>query len=166
MGCDQRDLSPPAQSRVRSGTVTGKNGGRYARTLREFGLGAEDLAAWRESSLPDEAFEDWLIDRAARRPSRARARQAYSAEDIHAFARNAILDILVLGANDHLLEIGCGGVSCSATRLRATVTGVDHSEEMVELARGRAPGAEVVHATAEACHSPTGPSPASRCPSS
>src|SRR5205823_9682272 len=41
---------------------------RVTETLRAFGLGDEDLAAWRESSLPEEGFADWLTDRVARRP--------------------------------------------------------------------------------------------------
>ena len=40
-----------------------------AEVLRAFGLGEEDLEAWRAAALPDEAFEDWLTDRVARRPS-------------------------------------------------------------------------------------------------
>jgi SAM-dependent methyltransferase len=125
---------------------------RYAKTLREFGLGEEDLVAWRESTLPDEAFEDWLTDRIARRPSGLRARQVYGAEDVHDFARRAILDVLVLGANDHLLEVGCGGglLLRDALATGARVTGLDHSEDMVELARDRAPGAEMVHSKVEA----------------
>jgi SAM-dependent methyltransferase len=125
---------------------------RYAKTLREFGLGEEDLAAWRESTLPDEAFEDWLTDRIARRPSGLRARQVYGAEDVHDFARRAILDVLVLGPNDHLLEVGCGGglLLRDALATGARVTGLDHSEDMVELARDRAPGAEMVHSKVEA----------------
>jgi ubiquinone/menaquinone biosynthesis C-methylase UbiE len=115
-------------------------------------LGEEDLAAWRESSLPDEAFDDWLIDRIARRPSGTRARQVYGAEDVHDFARRAILDALVLGPSDHLLEVGCGGglLLRDALATGASVTGLDHSREMVDLACGRAPGAEVVYAKAEA----------------
>ena len=87
--------------------MNGKAAGPHAETQREFGLGEADLAAWQESSLPDEAFEEWLVDRAARRPSGPRARQVYGA------------------------------------------TGLDHSAEMVDLARDRATGAEVVHSKAE-----------------
>jgi hypothetical protein len=68
---------------------------RYANILREFGLGEEDLAAWRKSRLPDEAFEDWLTDRVARRPSGTRAREVYGSDDVHGFARRAILDMLL-----------------------------------------------------------------------
>jgi len=125
---------------------------RYTNILRDFGLGEEDLAAWRKSSLPDEAFEDWLTDRVARRPTGTRAREVYGADDVHDFARRAILDVLVLGEGDDLLEIGCGGglLLREALATGARVTGLDHSEEMVELARDRAPRAGMVHAKAEA----------------
>jgi SAM-dependent methyltransferase len=122
-----------------------------ARTLRSFGLGDEDLAAWERSGLPGEAFDDWLTDRVARRPSGTRARATYGAEEVHDFARRAILDALALRSGDHLLELGCGGGlllrDALATGTRAT--GVDHSEEMVRLARERAPRAHVVLARAE-----------------
>jgi SAM-dependent methyltransferase len=124
---------------------------RRAETLREFGLGDEDLEAWRESGLPGEAFVDWLTDRIARRPGGSRAREVYGAEDIHDFARRAILDALALGPRDHLLELGCGGglLLRDALATCAAATGLDHSEEMVDLARERAPGAEVVLGRAE-----------------
>jgi SAM-dependent methyltransferase len=113
--------------------------------LRDFGLGDEDQAAWERSGLPPEAFEDWLTDRVARRPAGARARAVYGAEDVHDFARRAILDALALGPHDRLLEIGCGGglLLRDALASGAAVTGLDHSEEMVRLARERS-GAEVV----------------------
>lgn len=127
-----------------------KDVNRYEETLRTLGLDDEDLAAWRESSLPDEAFEDWLTDRVARRPSGSRARQVYGADDVHDFARRAILDALALGPGDHLLELGCGGglLLRDALETGARATGLDHSDEMVELARERAIGAQVVLATA------------------
>jgi SAM-dependent methyltransferase len=119
--------------------------------LSRFALGDEDLAAWRASGLGDEAFEDWLTDRVARRPSGSRARQVYGAEDVHDFARRAILDALALAPGDHLLEVGCGGglLLRDAVALGAGATGLDHSAEMVSLAAERAPGAEVRLARAE-----------------
>ena len=84
-------------------------GGGPEETIREFGLGDEDLTAWRASGLADQAFVDWLTDRVARRPSGSRARQVYGAEDVHDFARRAILDALALGPGDHVLDLGCGG---------------------------------------------------------
>jgi SAM-dependent methyltransferase len=116
-----------------------------------FGLRDEDVAAWRASGLPRQAFEDWLTDRVARRPVGARARDVYGADDVHDFARQAILGALALGPGDRLLDIGCGGglLLRDALATGATATGLDHSEEMVELARERAPGADVVLGDAE-----------------
>jgi SAM-dependent methyltransferase len=70
----------------------------------------------------------------------------YGAEDVHDFARRAIRDVLALGPSDHLVEPGCGGglLLRDALASGANATGLDHSEEMVELARERAPGAEIV----------------------
>jgi ubiquinone/menaquinone biosynthesis C-methylase UbiE len=70
---------------------------------------------------------------------------------VHDWARRAILDALALGPGDHLLEIGCGGglLARDAFATGAAVTGIDHSEEMVELARANAPGAELLVASAE-----------------
>lgn len=125
--------------------------GDYVERLRAFGLGDEDLAAWRESGLDDEAFDDWLTDRVARRPSGSRARRVYGAEDVHDFARRAILAVLALSPDDHLLEVGCGGglLLREAQASGAHVRGLDHSQEMVELARARAAPAEVVLGEAE-----------------
>jgi SAM-dependent methyltransferase len=119
--------------------------------LSALGLGEEDLAAWQQSGLPDEEFDDWLTDRLARRPGGSRALEVYGAEDVHDFARRAILDALRLQPEDELLELGCGGglLLRDALATGASATGIDHSEEMVELARRRAPGARVVLGRAE-----------------
>jgi ubiquinone/menaquinone biosynthesis C-methylase UbiE len=124
---------------------------RVSDTLQRFGLGDEDLAAWRETRLPEEAFDDWLTDRVARRPTGSLARQVYGALDVHDFARRAILDVLALGAGDHLLELGCGGglLLREALDTGARVTGLDHSAEMVDVASERAPGAQLVLSRAE-----------------
>jgi SAM-dependent methyltransferase len=125
--------------------------GRDAEALHAFGLGAEDFAAWRESGLPDDAFDDWLTDRVARHPRGSWARQVYGADDVHEFARRAILDALRLEPGDRMLELGCGGglLLRDALAAGASATGLDHSEDMVELARRQAPGANVVLARAE-----------------
>lgn len=74
----------------------------------------------------------------------------YGADDIHDFARRAILGALALGPADRLLEIGCGGglLLREALATGAAATGIDHSEEMVVLATERAPGATVLQAEA------------------
>jgi SAM-dependent methyltransferase len=122
----------------------------YAEALRNFGLGNDDRRAWEESGLPAEAFADWLTDRVARRPTGRRAREVYGDDNTHDFARRAILGALALSREDHLLDVGCGGglLLRDALAAGATATGVDHSEEMIRLARDRAPGAEVVLGTA------------------
>ncbi|HTP18846.1 MAG TPA: class I SAM-dependent methyltransferase [Solirubrobacteraceae bacterium] len=124
----------------------------YRERLRAFGLGEDDLAAWTHSGLGDDAFHDWLTDRVARRPAGPRARAVYGADDVHAFARRAILDALMLAPDDHMLEVGCGGglLLRDALASGARATGLDHSEDMVKLARERAPGAELVLAGATA----------------
>src|SRR5439155_13315635 len=129
----------------------GAKAGPHAEVLRAFGLGDEDLAAWREAGLSDEEFEGWLTDRVARRPAGCRAREVYGADDIHDFARRAILDALALAEEDRVLDIGCGGglLLRDALAAGARVTGLDHAEEMVSLARERAPGAEIVLGSAE-----------------
>ena len=120
-------------------------------TIARFGLGDEGLAAWRAAGLPEDRFADWLTDRVARRPAGARARAVYGADDVHAFARRAILDALRLGAGDRLLDIGCGGglLLRDAALTGARVTGLDHSQEMVALARERAPDAQTLLGDAE-----------------
>lgn len=86
--------------------------------------------------------------RDGRRGSRARA--VYGADDVHDFARGAILEALELGPRDALLEIGCGGglLLREALKAGAHATGLDHSEEMTRLAGERAPGARIVGADA------------------
>ena len=120
-------------------------------TIARFGLGEEGLAAWRAAQLPEDRFDDWLTDRVARRPTGARARAVYGADDVHDFARRAILDALDLRPGDRLLDVGCGGglLLRDAAGTGAVLTGLDHSEEMVRLARERAPGAEVMLGQAE-----------------
>ncbi|HEY5316338.1 MAG TPA: methyltransferase domain-containing protein [Solirubrobacteraceae bacterium] len=119
--------------------------------LEAFGLGPDDRAAWQATGLAQDALEEWLTDRVARRPTGPRARAVYGAEDIHDFARRAILDALGLGPGDRLLEIGCGGglLLRDALGTGAAATGLDHSEEMVRLARERAAGATIVLGSAE-----------------
>jgi SAM-dependent methyltransferase len=122
-----------------------------AQVLARLGLGEDDLAAWHDSGLDPDAFDDWVTDRLARRPAGRRAREVYGADEAHDFARRAILDALALGPGDRLLEVGCGGglLLRDALATGASATGIDHSEDMVALARERAPGAAVMPAAAE-----------------
>jgi len=141
---------------------------RYQETLRGFGLGGEDVAAWRGSGLPEDAFDDWLIDRVARRPTGSRARRVYSAEDVHDFARFAILEALALGAGDHLLEIGCGGGCCCATRCEpaAGQPGSITATRWFSWRASELPAQRLCSPKRSGCRSPTTHSARWRCPSS
>lgn len=130
---------------------TGPERERVEHLLREFQLGEDDRAAWEASGLEAGGFDDWLTDRVARKPAGARARGVYGAEDAHDFVRKPILRALALSPADRLLEIGCGGglLLRDALATGAAATGLDHSAEMVDVARGNAPGAPLVMADAE-----------------
>ena len=85
---------------------------------------------------------EWRIDRftdkLARRPHGRRARATYGADDVHSFAWPDVLAGLSLGPEDRLLDVGCGGGVFLRHAQRETgcsVQGVDHSREMVRLAR-------------------------------
>jgi SAM-dependent methyltransferase len=112
---------------------------------------AEHVAAALSRAATSEALADWMTDRIARRPTGARARAIYRDPEDHKPGFRAILDALELGPGDHLLEIACGGGVLLAWALETgcRATGLDHSEEMVRLAREVAPGAEVVLGKAE-----------------
>jgi len=80
---------------------------------------------------------DRVTDRRARRPSGKRAREVYGAPDVHEEMRRAVLAALAPGPDHRLLDVGCGGgvLLRDALATGATAAGVDHSEEMVTLAR-------------------------------
>ena len=80
---------------------------------------------------------DWVTDRRARRPSGTRAREVYGAPDVHEEMRSAVLAALDPGPEDRLLDIGCGGgmLLRDALATGATAAGIDHSPDMVRLAR-------------------------------
>jgi SAM-dependent methyltransferase len=120
--------------------------------FRAFGLEDEDRTAWADAGLPGRAFQGWLTDRVARRPTGARARAVYGSATVHDFARRAILGALELTPADHLLDVGCGGGQLlrEARATGAAATGLDHSDEMVALARETAPGADVILGSAGA----------------
>ncbi len=79
---------------------------------------------------------DWLTDRGARRPSGA-ASASYRDPTHHRPSFGAILEGLDLGPDDVVLEIGCGGGAFLEQALRSgcRAQAVDHSPEMVRLAR-------------------------------
>ena len=95
---------------------------------------------------------DRMTDRVARRPHGRSARQTYGADDVHSWAWDPVLDALQLTPDDALLDVGCGGgvFLRRALETGCGAVGVDHSKDMVQLARevtgGRAP---IVQASAD-----------------
>lgn len=95
---------------------------------------------------------DRMTDRVARRPHGRAARKTYGADDVHSWAWGPVLDALQLTPDDALLDVGCGGgvFLRRALETGCDAVGVDHSKDMVQLAReitgGRAP---IVHASAD-----------------
>jgi ubiquinone/menaquinone biosynthesis C-methylase UbiE len=93
-----------------------------------------------------------MTDRVARRPHGRAARETYGADDVHSWAWDPVLEALQLTPDDALLDVGCGGgvFLRRALETGCGAVGVDHSQDMVHLARriteGRAP---IVHASAD-----------------
>jgi len=102
-----------------------------------------------------ERFREWRIDRMtdriARKPRGRKARETYGAEDAHSFLWEPVLDVLALGPDDRLLDIGCGGGAflARARESGCAIAGLDHSRGMVRLARAKT-GARVELAEATA----------------
>lgn len=91
---------------------------------------------------PLERIRDWRIDRMtdriARRPHGRKARATYGAPDVHDFMWPTVLESLHLQADDRLLDVGCGGgvfLRHARDTTGCAVQGIDHSREMVRLAR-------------------------------
>jgi ubiquinone/menaquinone biosynthesis C-methylase UbiE len=101
-----------------------------------------------------ERFREWRIDRmtdrVARRPHGRKAREVYGADDVHSFAWEPVLEALALGPGDRLLDVGCGGgvFLRRALETGCEAVGLDHSPEMVALARANS-GARVEAGRAE-----------------
>jgi SAM-dependent methyltransferase len=101
-------------------------------------------------------IRDWRldrkVDRVARRPHGRKARETYGADDVHSFAWEPVLDALELTPKDALLDVGCGGgvFLRHALATGCSAVGVDHSNDMVQLARRVTEGrAQIVHASAD-----------------
>lgn len=105
----------------------------------------DDLAGWfagevaapfLRAAVPG-AIGDWLTDRHARRPSGAGARAVYQHPIYHYPNFHVILEELALAPSDYLLEVGCGGGALLKDALRSgcRAAAVDHSPDMVRLAR-------------------------------
>jgi len=93
-----------------------------------------ELLAWLGAAL--RGFDDWFTDRVARRPSGARSRGVYADPTYHYPNFRVLLEGLALGADDYLVEVGCGGGALLRDALRSgcRAAAVDHSREMVALA--------------------------------
>jgi SAM-dependent methyltransferase len=98
---------------------------------------AGEVAAPLLRSTAPRAFGDWLTDRRARRPWGGQSRAVYRDPLYHYPNFRVILAELALTADDHLLEVGCGGGALlkEALRTGCRAAAVDHSAEMVRLAR-------------------------------
>lgn len=83
------------------------------------------------------AVGDWITDRLARRPSGEQARGTYRDPLYHYPNFRVILAELALTADDYLLEVGCGGGALLQAALRSgcRAAAVDHSPDMVRVAR-------------------------------
>jgi ubiquinone/menaquinone biosynthesis C-methylase UbiE len=95
---------------------------------------------------------DRMTDRVARRPHGRAAREVYGAEDVHSWAWEPVLEALQLTPEDALLDVGCGGgvFLRRALETGCRAVGVDHSRDMVRLARKTTGGrARIVHGSAE-----------------
>ena len=102
-------------------------------------------------------FREWridrLTDRKARRPHGRQARAVYGADDAHSFLWEPVLAALALRPDDRLLDVGCGGGVFLRRALESGCegAGLDHSRDMVRVARERTGGAaRIVHAEVEA----------------
>jgi ubiquinone/menaquinone biosynthesis C-methylase UbiE len=109
-------------------------------------LGApEELAGWFSNELAapfiramaPAALGDWVTDRRARRPTGVQSRSIYGHPVYHYPNFRVILAELALKPEDYLVEVGCGGGALLKDALQSgcRAAAVDHSPEMVHLAR-------------------------------
>jgi SAM-dependent methyltransferase len=96
-----------------------------------------DAAATLLADAAPAALAEWLVDRGARQPAGAAAREGYRDPTHHRPSFGAVLEELALTADDVLLEVGCGGGAFLELALRSgcRAKAVDHSAEMVAVAR-------------------------------
>jgi SAM-dependent methyltransferase len=94
------------------------------------------VAPFLQATSP-KGFGNWLTDRRARRPSGARSRDVYRDPLYHYPNFRVILQELALSRDDYLIEVGCGGGAMLSEALKSgcRAAAVDHSPDMVQLAR-------------------------------
>ncbi len=88
-------------------------------------------------SLDPEKMGDWITDRSTRRPTGPDAKQFYNDPLYHWPNFYFLLNQIKLTKEDYILEIGCGGGILLREFLKSgcRAIGIDHSPEMVKLAR-------------------------------
>lgn len=105
----------------------------------------QELAGWFVSeaaapllnSMAPRRFGDWFTDRRARRPSGRQSRDVYRDPLYHRPNFKVILAALNLQPRDYLVEVGCGGGAFLHDALKSgcRAAGIDHSSEMLRVAR-------------------------------
>jgi SAM-dependent methyltransferase len=105
----------------------------------------DEIAGWFTSALAapflhaitPEALGDWITDRKARRPTGTQSRAFYGDPLYHYPSFRVILSELALTSDDYLLEVGFGGgvLLKQALQSGCRAAGVDHSADMLQLAR-------------------------------
>lgn len=134
--------------------------------------GPDDVAGWLASEAigpfirgaTPRALGDWITDRRARRPWGVESRGVYRDPLYHYPGFRALLEELALGPDDYLLEVACGGGALLEEALRSgcRAAAIDHSPDMVEVAREVNRGAitegrlDVLEASAERLPFPDG----------
>jgi SAM-dependent methyltransferase len=98
---------------------------------------ASEVAAPLLRAMAPRRLGDWITDRRTRRPSGPQARAFYRDPLYHRPNFKVILKVLALRRDDYLLEVGCGGGAFLEEALRSgcKAAAIDHSSEMVRLAR-------------------------------
>ena len=161
---DGADAAPEVEIRFRSvpgGTEVTFHVRNWATIMGPWG----DVSGWVASqivaplisALAPARVGDWVTDRTARRPSGRQARATYRDPLYHYPNFRVILEELALTPNDILLDVGCGGGALLHESLKSgcRAAGIDHSPEMVEVARelnqaAAADGrAQIVHGRAD-----------------
>jgi len=113
------------------GDLLGDHGNELA------GWFASEAAAALLCAMAPRRLGDWITDRRARRPSGPQSRATYRDPLYHRPNFKAILAVLSLKPEDHLIEVGCGGGAFLHDALQSgcKAAAIDHSADMVKVAR-------------------------------